>query len=240
MAAVSPVSVFPMSYNDYLNELSIVSQREKSAREEVAALQSQVENLKLQLLETRQRIATVEQERSSLSGAIDQEIQIARIELDGLKNALDKYLLLFPEEIWLRRAEIDLCEEYVDSLRVRPACRVLTDKVDQVVALFGRVRSRIRPGRGLSTLSAQVPVASRAARASPRTHCVVGREGMPGTLSSIAQQVYGDKFQWPRIYRANRTLIDQGYRKYISTSSKATILKPQDFVLPGWVLEIPR
>ncbi len=50
-------------------------------------------------------------------------------------------------------------------------------------------------------------------------HRVVGGD----TLSALAQQVYGDASQWPRIFEANR---DQ-------------ILNP-DLIFPGQVLRIPQ
>jgi nucleoid-associated protein YgaU len=76
-------------------------------------------------------------------------------------------------------------------------------------------------------------------RVSDSTY-TVGTSGNGRSLWEIAGEVYNDQYQWPRIYRANRTFIDRWFVRYKTSTGNGEILRPQDFLVPGWTLEIPR
>jgi nucleoid-associated protein YgaU len=52
--------------------------------------------------------------------------------------------------------------------------------------------------------------------------------------------VYGDAAQWPRIYQANKAIIDEGYRRYVEKNPQTAFNNSEDLIFPGQKLEIPR
>jgi nucleoid-associated protein YgaU len=62
------------------------------------------------------------------------------------------------------------------------------------------------------------------------------------TLRMIAakKEVYGNAAEWQRLYEANRPQINENYARYKEKTGTGKYDRPEDYILPGQVLTIPR
>lgn len=221
-----------MTYDDYLTELNGLIAREKSAREGIAQEQAAIENLKQHLARVMQRTAEVRREMYAILGVTEQDVIDAESELASLLSIFREQVVLSDEELLGRRAQIDRYESRFNALRQKRVCLLyrVAARVNEVEAVLSQIRAQIDLALNRSRQTAAVSYSTY----------TVGGSGTARTLWDIASEVYNDKFQWPRIYRANRPRIDRAFQRYLKSAPEGIIRKPQDFVLPGWTLEIPR
>ena len=220
-----------MTYAEYRGELQSALQRERTARQEITALQAQIDSLRSQVAQVERRIAAVIQEQYAILGITEQDVASAQAVLADLGNALNQYLLLSPDELRRRSPEIGDLEARLAALKAKKVCLLygVAEKVSEVESALWAVKAQLRQATAPPATS---PV--------PSTRYTVLRSGTARNLSKIAESVYGDQYEWPRIYRANKNFIDKWYIIYKNRTDELEIMRPQDFLLPGWTLEIPR
>ena len=227
--------VFPekqeMTYEKYFSELNSVAQREKVAREGVAGEQARIESLRQQISQLDLRIAGVIQEKYTILGITEADVTGAETELSAIDNALRQYTNLSNDELTARRQDIEQLDTRFKALKAKRVCLLfrVADKVRSVEPVLSQVLEQLR----------QALAVPPKAPPAPSTY-TVGLNAKARNLSQIARELYGDQYEWPLIYRANKALIDKWYARYKNSADSPTITRPQDFVLPGWTLEIPR
>ena len=52
--------------------------------------------------------------------------------------------------------------------------------------------------------------------------------------------IYGDPAQWPKIYRANKGVIDGAYNRYVNRVEEPKYSRSEDSIFPGQEFDIPR
>lgn len=224
-----------MTYEQYLTELNTVIQRENAAREAITVEQARIDSLNQQISQLSLRIAGVIQEQYTILGITEQDVTNAEIELTGIASALRDYVNASNETLTAHRQEIEQLDTRFGALKDKRICLLfrIAEKARDVDAILAQVLQQLKQASAVQ----QKPVAEPPA--APTTY-IVGRSGTALNLSQIARDVYGDQYQWPRIYRANKALVDKWYARYKNSVDSLGIGRPQDFVLPGWTLEIPR
>jgi nucleoid-associated protein YgaU len=222
-----------LTYNEYLTELNAVTVREKTAREGVAREQAQVENLKQQIAQVKDRIASAIQEKYSILGITEEDVVEAEAELDRLRIAFEQYQVLSGDDLLLQKTAVNSYKTIFDVLSIKPVSRLyrVAAKIREVESALKRVLAEIETATGRQR---ETPVMSY----STSTY-TVGSSGSARNLWEVAREVYNDQYQWPRIYRANKKHIDRRFNRYKSVTGGG-IARPQDFLVPGWVLEIPQ
>jgi nucleoid-associated protein YgaU len=62
------------------------------------------------------------------------------------------------------------------------------------------------------------------------------------TLFQIAARdsIYGDPKKWILLYRSNQAKIDSRYQRYLKENPTKKYSRPEDLILPGQVLDVPR
>ncbi|MBN1131276.1 MAG: hypothetical protein JXA71_19965 [Chitinispirillaceae bacterium] len=222
-----------MTYEHYLTELNAVIAREKNAREGIAREQALIENLKQQIARIHVRIASVIRELYALIGITEQDLLNAESELEDLSAVFQQFLLSSGEDLLRRKSDIKLHAERFDALRKKRVCLLsrLAARVREVDAAVVRVLAMVENATGHQRETG-ISFSS--------SSYTVGTSGRARNLWELAEEVYNDQYQWPRIYRANKKRIDRRFERYKSGAANGGIRRPQDFLVPGWTLEIPR
>lgn len=221
-----------LTYSEYLATLHQVVAREKNAREEIAREQGLIENLRQQIAQINLRIASVIEEKYRILGITERDVLDAEAQLGDFKTVFQRYLFMPDEELAGRRSECASHEANFTAFRSKRVCLLyrVAAMADDAAAVLAQVRLRLENLRVRSTQPVRGDL----------TRYTVGESGAAGTLWEIANEVYRDPYQWPRIYRANKRRIDRWFERYTSRSGNGSIKRPQDFVLPGRTLEIPQ
>jgi len=220
-----------MTYEQYLTELNSVTSREKTAREAIAGEQSRIESLRQQISQLSLRITATIQEIYGILGITEKDVSDAEAELSAIKSTLQSCAYLSGAELAGRRQDIEQTDARLTALKAKRVSWLsrIAQRIAEVDPLMEQVRSSLQ-----QALAAPPPPP---AVSSTYT---VGQNGAALNLSQIAKELYGDQYQWPRIYRANKAMIDKWYEKYRAAAGDPKIMRPQDFVLRGWMLDIPR
>jgi len=213
-----------MTYEEYEMQLAGVQQREKTAREEIAQEQAKIESLKQQIADIEARIAAVIQEKYDILGITEQDVINAENEIASIRQELELLLGLSPDELAKRINDIKACEARIKALKEKPVSYLwrIRDQIRDLESLLERVKSNL-PDKPLTYEVRQIP---------ERRDC----------LWRIAEypEIYSDPVQWPKLYRANQPLIDNGYQRYLNNVEEPKYSRAQDLIFPGQVLDIPR
>lgn len=254
---VAAVLVFQISAQEkeltveqYEAEMASLQLRGQTAREQIAQEQAKVEKLKQGLTETGEKIASVTRQIFATLGISEQDLVTAENELVSIHENLQHLSTLSPPEVSKDKiAEIESALELWKSSGVS-SLKQISQRIgvieEMLKRLKGTVLSYVPPSDADTVKAAEVVetlenkvITGSADTDSPHnfdTYTVRGA-GEPESLFRIARIVYGDPLEWPRIYRANKALIDANFKK---CEGKVKISEPQDLLLPGQVLQIPR
>jgi nucleoid-associated protein YgaU len=213
-----------MTYEEYEMELASAQQREKVAKEEIAQELASIEQIKNQLADLDTQIAAVIQEKYDILGITEQDVIDAENEIASIRQELELLLGLMPEELEKRINDIKTLEARINALKDKP------------VSYLWRIRDQIRDLEGLlERVKSNLPD-------KPSQYTVRLITGRRDCLYRIAEyeNIYNDPTQWPKLYRANKGVIDAGYERYVRNVEQPKYSRAQDLIFPGQVLDIPR
>jgi len=213
-----------MTYEQYEMELASAQQREKTAKEQIAQEQAAIEALKQQLLDMDQQIAAVIQEKYRILGITEQDVIDAENEIASIRQELELLLGLPPEELARRMSDLKKCEARIAALKAKPVSYLwrIRDQIRDLESLVERVKSNL-PSNPMSYTVRLIP---------ERRDCLYRIAEYPA--------IYGDPAQWPKLYTQNKSLIDNGYDRYVRNVQEPKYSRAQDLIFPGQVLDIPR
>lgn len=208
----------------YAIKLAEAQQRETDAKNAIAQEQAKIEALKQQIADTEAQIAAVIQEKYDILGITEQDIIDAEAEIASIREELELLLGLMPEELLKRVADIKRNEDRIAALKLKPVSYLwkIRDQIKELDDLLERVKANL-PDK----------------LASYEVQLVPGNRDCLYRISE-KEEVYGDPAQWPVIYRANKTQIDNGYERYKRYSEDPKYSRSQDLIFPGQVFDIPR
>jgi len=213
-----------MTYEQYEMELAAAQQREIAAKEEIAVEQGKIEELKQAIADMDNQIASVIQEKYDILGITEQDVIDAENEIASIRQELELLLGLMPEELEQRINDIKNLEARIAALKEKPVSYLwkIRDQIIELEDLLERVKSNL-PDKPASYTVRLIP---------ERRDC----------LYRIAEyeNIYSDPTQWPKIYRANKTQIDNAYNSYVRNVEESKYGRAQDLIFPGQVLDIPR
>jgi nucleoid-associated protein YgaU len=222
------VSVFAadteMTYEEYEAQLAAAQQREMTAKDEIAREQAKIEEIKQQIADIEAQIAAVIQEKYDILGITEQDVIDAENEIASIRQELELLLGLPPDELAKRIQDIKNLEARLNALKEKPVSYLyrVANQIRDVEALLERVKSNL-PDKPATYTVRLIP---------ERRDCL--------WRISEYEQIYNDPAQWPKIYRANKSVIDDGYQRYVRNAEEPKYSRAEDLIFPGQVLDIPR
>ncbi|MFQ5648627.1 MAG: LysM peptidoglycan-binding domain-containing protein [bacterium] len=177
-----------MTMDEYKAQLQQWADRERAAKDEIARLDADIESSKSQIAElegqTKDVWASIYQE----IGVTEAEVNTYRQDLNNIERELNALGALAPEELFKRRKEIDAHEAKLEEMK-QNRIYVLSEMRDKTAGLEGK----------MAQLRAKMPKGMY-------DEYTVNRGDY---LWRIARKpdIYGDPFQWVRIYSYNSDQI---------------------------------
>ncbi len=221
---VNPEEYDTMHMEAYEIALANALQREKTAKEQIAQEQAQIESLKQQLIDMDAQIAAVIQEKYDILGITEQDVIDAENEIASIRQELELLLGLTPDELLKRIADLRKQEARINALKAKPVSYLwrIRDQIIELEDLLARVKANL-PDKLSQYTVRLIP---------ERRDCLYRIAEYP--------EIYDDPTQWPRIYRANKGQIDGGYNRYLQNVEEPKYSRAQDLIFPGQVFDIPR
>lgn len=177
-------------YEDYLAQLQVWKDREAAAQARIQQLQTEIDGLREQLNDLDRQISDVDSQIWSALGTTPQGFESYLSDLEGLRSQIQGLLNLNPGDLYRRADEVDDLASRIDELSSRTASKHPDAQalIDEINTLMNRLRSAVEN-----------------AQPSFDTYTVVRGDHLWGISKN--DDVYGDPFQWIRIYTKNRDLI---------------------------------
>jgi len=205
LALVAPaVAQEKMTMEEYTNELNAAKQREATAKAEIAKLDAEIAQLQQEIASTDQQATQTWDEIYTMLGTDRAGVENYRNQMRQLEADVDGMMALSPEELFKRRAELDQLQARLDEMKKSNIAK-LTEMQDWIATIEGK----------MTQLRAKMP------KAMYDQYTVVRGDYL--WKISKKQDIYGDPFQWMRIYSYNTDLI-----------------KNPDRIYPNWNLKIQR
>jgi len=185
--------------------------RIKQFEDRIQSLTRNLENAKAEVAKAeadvaaqKQRLIDCEKEILRLIGATEQEVEAFRQQLGVIEGKVRQMRNLSNDVLADRRAEVQALENELNGMR-RNKISVIPEFFDKIVALArdikGLYREKTTTGYTVGTWAQD-------------RDCLWNIAGKG--------QIYGDPFQWPKIWQANTNII-----------------RNPDIIFPGQVLQIP-
>lgn len=193
-----------MTMQEYNTELAAAQKREADAKAESAKLDAEIAQLRQDLASTEQQTTQTWDEIYAMLGTDRAGVEAYRNQLNQLEADIDGLLALSPEELFKRRAELDQLQARLDEMKKSNIYK-LTEMQDRIATLEGKM-TQLR---------------SRMPKAVYDQYTVVKGDYL--WRISKKPDIYGDPYQWMRIYSYNREMI-----------------KNPDLIYPNWNLKIQR
>lgn len=193
-----------MTMQEYATELAAAQKREADAKAEIAKLDAEMAQLRQELASTEQMTTQTWDEIYTMLGTDRAGVEAYRNQMRQLEADIDGMAALAPEELFKRRAELDQLQARLDEMKKSNISK-LTEMQDGIATLEGKM-TQLR---------------SRMPKAVYDQYTVVKGDYL--WRISKKSDIYGDPYQWMRIYSYNREMI-----------------KNPDLIYPDWNLKIQR
>jgi hypothetical protein len=241
--------------------LDSVMQRELVVREQIALEQVKIENLKQDIQTCSEKVDEARKKRLTLLGTDEQGYLAVCSTLDNIIFQLQTFYSAGVSDLVQNQQIIDSLFSFsnnlkkttryihVDSLAAK--MRVIEELHNKLANTFTEYLKKssvpLSTENTDSVLTGQLPDSKESNRISSDgqvdSWTVRSEDGKKReSLFKIAgyPQVYGDPFQWKKIYLANKELIDNNYKRYQKLLNADATINPQDVIFPGQILKIPR
>lgn len=191
LALVAPVAAQEkMTMDEYKTELAAAQQREATAKAEIAKVDEEIARLKAEIASTDQQTTAAWDEIYTMVGTDRAGVEAYRNQVRSLESDIDALMALSPEELYKRRAEIDQLQARLDEMKGSKISK-LTEMQDWIATLEGKL-TQLR---------------SKAASYQPSYDQYTVVRGDYLWKISGKQEIYGDPYQWMRIFSFNREMI---------------------------------
>ncbi|MDZ7337785.1 MAG: LysM peptidoglycan-binding domain-containing protein [candidate division KSB1 bacterium] len=193
-----------MSMDQYRAELAQWQKREADAKAGIAAREKEIQTLKEQIDKADADLAACWDDVYALLGVDKAAVDAYRASLKAIEAQVNGLAALSPEELFKKKAEIAALKAQLAEKKKSPIY-ALTEMRELVAAIEAKI----------ADLEARMP------KAVYDSYVVVKGDYL--WKISGKKEIYGDPYQWMKIYSVNRDLI-----------------KDPDLIYPDWVLKILR
>jgi nucleoid-associated protein YgaU len=190
---VSSVTVFgqderQIKMDEYKAELAGYQMREADANTKIASLEAENADLKQQIEDTQGQIDAEWDEIYAMLGTDKAGVDAFRADLDAMDSELDGLAALSPEELFRNKGELKGVWKRIKEAKGNNIA-TLTEMEEKIAALEGKVAG----------LKAKMP-------ANVYDHYTVADGDYLWKISK-SEDIYGDPYQWIRIYCVNKDQI---------------------------------
>lgn len=177
-----------MTMEEYNAQMAEWAKREADAKAATAQVNQEIDDLKKQIADTDQAIVDEWNEIYASLGTDEAGVNEFRSQLNGLEGEVDGLASLSPEELFKRRAEIDALEEKLNEFK-QSKIALLSEMQDKLAMIEGKI----------AQLRASLP------KADFDEYTVIKGDYL--WKISGKDDIYGDPYQWMRIYTYNKDQI---------------------------------
>jgi len=179
-----------MTKEQYRAELAQWQSREREAKAKLDNCQKAIASLQEQLAQLDQQIASLREEIYRVLGYTQEEIDAFQRELEQIRDQIRGLLALSPEELYEKLDEVEKIGARLEEMSRDKRAKLpdIAKLLSEVMELYGRLKEA-------------------AERAKPKVEIYSVIKG--DYLWKIAKRpnMYGDPYQWIRIYTFNRDQI---------------------------------
>jgi nucleoid-associated protein YgaU len=190
--------------DEYKAQLATTETREADANTQIAQLEADNAQLKQQIDETQAQIDAEWQAIYAKLGVTEADVVAYRENLAGIDGEIDALAALAPEELFRKQDEIDAIAKRIEEAKTSNIA-ILSEMENMLADLDAK----------LMNLKSKVP-------ANIFDDYTVMKGDYLWKISK-KDDIYGDPYQWIRIYSVNKDMI-----------------KNPDLIYPEWVLKIAR
>lgn len=177
-----------MTMEEYRAQLQQWQQREADAKAEIAKCDNEIADLKQQIASMDQQITSTWNEIYAMLGTDKAGVDAYRSQLQALSSQIDGLMALSPEDLFKRRSELEQIEAQLGELK-KSKIYALTEMQNMVASIEGKI----------TQLKNRMP-------AAVYDEYTVLRGDYLWKISGKSD-IYGDPYQWVRIYSYNREQI---------------------------------
>jgi nucleoid-associated protein YgaU len=177
-----------MKLDEYKAELTETQTQEAAAQERITALEGEIDGLEGQLVETQGQIDTAWDEIYALLGTDKAGQEAFMADLEGIEGELDGLAALSPEELFKSREELEALGIRIEEAKGNQLA-VLSKNENKLADLDGLV----------AALKAKMP-------ANIFDQYTVIENDYLWKIAKM-EDIYGDAYQWIRIYCVNKDQI---------------------------------
>ena len=177
-----------MTRDEYEAKLADYTQRETAGKAQLETLDADIARLTSEIESLDADIASLNGDVLRLVGATEAQVRSFESQLDALTSQLEGLMSLAPEELFHHRGEIEDLAAQLEELK-----RSSLAAIPEIAAKIARLEALI------------ADLGSRMPRQFSISYEVAKGDHLWGIASN--DDIYGDAYMWPRIYRANRERI---------------------------------
>lgn len=177
-----------MSMDQYKQRLAAAQKREADAKACQTQVQGEIDAAQKALDETNAAITKAWDDIYALLGVTKAEVDAYRAELAAIEAQVDGLMALSPEELFARRKEIDAAQAKLDEKK-KSKIALLSEMQDKIATIDGKI-TRLR---------------NKLPKSMYDNYTVVRGDYL--WRISGKKNIYGDPYQWMRIYSYNRDQI---------------------------------
>ncbi len=177
-----------MTMDEYRQQLAEWQKREADAKAEIPKVEAEITALKAELAALDEQLNKEWDDIYAMLGTDRAGVEAYRNDLKSLEAEVDGLMALSPEELFKRRAELDALQARLDEMK-KSKIALLSEMQDTIARIEGK----------MTQLRGRMPKAIY-------TEYNVQRGDYLWKISG-KQDIYGDPYQWMRIYSYNRDQI---------------------------------
>ena len=235
----------PISRAEYDQQMASLQKKEFQLREDIAQEQASILQLKKKIEASRERITALRQKKLALVGINENGLVQLQEEMHGLEEGLNRLLEAADDEFINDAGRFQMFLEQFETLKQKPATRLRSIKpgIEKISLKISQAETRyisLAEQNAAAKEQENAVIEPVSSSGAPESYTVSNRAGTPETLYGIASKMYGDPYQWIRIYNANKSTIDSNFNRLRKKSELKSIAEPSDLIFPGQVLVIPR
>jgi nucleoid-associated protein YgaU len=210
----------------YDSALAVAEKRLQDAQAGIAQEQARIEELKSQIAQVETQIAETIAQTYALLGITQEDVDRWMAEADAIKAKIEEMMMLSSDELAARMNEIREIEKRIAELK-KSRISWLFDcaaVITELESLLQQLKSNL-PDKPMQYTVRLIP---------ERRDCLWRISGY--------EEIYGDPYQWPSIYSANKSKIDRRFDIYQSViaAEEQKYTRSEDLIYPGQVFDIPR